>query len=364
MNQLSPRMKVSNSSPNHRASVKMSHPSQSNAKQRSTLMAVGGFVIGASAMAVVLGLNHLRLAQEEQPASLRGSDQSPGSIDSTRIQGDQTMVSYSAQVLGYPITAPTVAPSASAPTYNPSMLNPTVFPTYNLTSDSPTEQDEEFSALFAMPHDSMTLTVAPSTPAPTYTPSVLIPTVFPTYNLASESPTEQDEEFSALFAMPRSSMTRSNQVGFRLKLYWEDGYYWQERTEEKWWCMSCRDGCEKDHRIELRNCKSKNDLDATFVAISHGNAGYQLQVANTNLCLQMMSNQRAIKLKCCKSKGSRNMSVQLFANFSQNEKFDLRPVRNTTKCLSNHHHPKGSETIYAEKCRKAHRTTTGYWVAY
>ena len=24
---------------------------------------------------------------------------------------------------------------------------------------------------------------------------------------------------------------------FRLRLYWEDGYFWQEYKEEMWWCM-------------------------------------------------------------------------------------------------------------------------------
>ncbi len=46
------------------------------------------------------------------------------------------------------------------------------------------------------------------------------------------------------------------------------------------------------------------------------------------------------------------------------EKFDLRPIGSKNRCLSNHHHPKGGETIYAETCYKAHRVDTGYWVAY
>ncbi|HEY9708970.1 MAG TPA: hypothetical protein V6D48_12285 [Oculatellaceae cyanobacterium] len=31
---------------------------------------------------------------------------------------------------------------------------------------------------------------------------------------------------------------------FRLKMYWQQGYYWQEETFERKWCMQCRvNGC-------------------------------------------------------------------------------------------------------------------------
>ena len=125
--------------------------------------------------------------------------------------------------------------------------------------------------------------------------------------------------------------------------------------------MACPDGkCEKNDKMELSNCKKKNDRDATFVVTSPSNAGHQFRVTNTDLCLQKMGDRRAIKLKPCKM----NESLQLFVDFKSDEKFDLRPVKYTNRCLSNHRHPKEGETIYAETCKKAHRTDTGYWVAY
>ena len=128
--------------------------------------------------------------------------------------------------------------------------------------------------------------------------------------------------------------------------------------------MACPDGkCERSDKMELRDCKKKSDRDATFVVTSYGSKGHQFRVANTNLCLQKMFDRRAIKLKPCKT--NRKKALQLFTDFKPDgEKFDLRPVLYTDRCLSNHHHPKGGETIYAETCKKAHRTDTGYWVAY
>jgi hypothetical protein len=28
-----------------------------------------------------------------------------------------------------------------------------------------------------------------------------------------------------------------NEGSFRLRLYWEDGYFWQDYPDEMWWCM-------------------------------------------------------------------------------------------------------------------------------
>ena len=157
---------------------------------------------------------------------------------------------------------------------------------------------------------------------------------------------------------------RSIEVGVRLKLYWQTGYYWQENTEETWWCMSCPDGvCKLNDKLELRNCKRKSSDDAMFVVQSHGK-GHQYRVTGTDLCMMKMFSRRAIKLKTCTTKGKR-FPLQLFDDFKANgEKFDLRPVKYTSRCLSNHHHPKAGEQIYAETCQKAHKTKTGYWVAY
>ena len=75
-----------------------------------------------------------------------------------------------------------------------------------------------------------------------------------------------------------------------------------------------------------------------------------------------MGSRRAIKLKPCREK-----SAQLFADFKLNKRFELGPVDvydGIERCVSQHHHPRQDEQIYAEKCGKAHRRDTGYWMAY
>ena len=158
---------------------------------------------------------------------------------------------------------------------------------------------------------------------------------------------------------PRKNLFDEN--GFRLRLYWEHGYYWQEKTDERWWCMSCGDDgiCKKNDVMRLRNCKDKSDLDARFNVISQ-KRGDQLRVFGTDLCLQKRGKSRHILLKPCKNK-----PLQWFSGLRQNgESFELRPSRFANHCLSNHHHPKIGEVVYAESCHLAHKADTGYWVAY
>lgn len=37
--------------------------------------------------------------------------------------------------------------------------------------------------------------------------------------------------------------------GFRLRLYWEEGYDWQESGGEKFWCMECDGSCEDGDKM-------------------------------------------------------------------------------------------------------------------
>ena len=111
--------------------------------------------------------------------------------------------------------------------------------------------------------------------------------------------------------------------------------------------------------MRLRNCRVKSDLDAKFV-LTRYEGGDRYQVSDTNLCLQQV-NRRAVKLRKCRDANPRQLFVGSQPDVG---KFDLKPVNKNSTCLSQHHHPKAGEVIYAESCIKAHRPDTGYWVAY
>ncbi len=194
--------------------------------------------------------------------------------------------------------------------------------------------------------------VAPSTPIPTYMPTAAneIPTDMPTQS--------QDDIISTALVKTRAI----KETGFRLKMYWETGYYWQEQTAEKFWCMACPSGevCNRNDKMELRSCRYKSNEDAQFIVTS-AKKGHQFRIANTNLCLQKSRRGSSIRLKRCNAKNK----WQHFVGFkSDGKRFDLKPSTSSKRCLSQHHHPKAKEIIFAETCFKAHRVDTGFWVAY
>jgi hypothetical protein len=41
--------------------------------------------------------------------------------------------------------------------------------------------------------------------------------------------------------------------GFRLRLYWEEGYNWQDSSGEKFWCMECDGNCEDGDKMRKSN---------------------------------------------------------------------------------------------------------------
>jgi len=328
-----------------------------NGRRHPALYTIGGIVVGASATSLLFGVHN---ANKKKAASLRGSDQfldaEPDEFSVPSLQNTST----------------------------PALQIQQPFNTSNGTSFDPKDEIKNSTSINHSVKDDVEAEEIDETfilsPGPTDFPKRSIPTYFPT--TTSNSPTPIQSYFPTIFDFPtdmptgteddvRSEnfiQTRSQEsAGFRLKMYWEEGYFWQERTEERWWCMQCVDKmgnstCEKNSRMQLRNCRTKSDLDAIFTYTSFGDGGYQFRIANTNnMCLQKMGDRRAIRVRPCKD----DQMLQRFMGFHPDlDRFDLRPIIYSDRCLTNHHHPKPNETVYAETCKKAHQYDTGYWVRY
>lgn len=329
-------------------------PTNRKKSNQAKFAAVGGFIFGASASTAII-LTIQTMNHEEEPSPRRSTDAYIPSIslDPPQDNNVNEVASRSSEVWFATESAsivPTTAPRLeglkaiveSVPTlaaaHNESNEEndgiPTFLPSGVLPTELPTQGED---------------VVPPSTSVPTFSPTGLLPTDLPTQGLYDSN--------IKLTALPIQK--RSSEVGFRLRLYWEEGYFWQERSTETWWCMSCADNyqCKRNSKLKINNCKVASNRDTRFV-VKRINRNYQFRVTNTKLCLQKMRG-RSLRLKPC----SKN-KLQQFKDYSLTEKFDLRPVRYSSRCLSQHHHPKQDEEVYAETCAKAHRHDTGYWIAY
>jgi hypothetical protein len=333
--------------------------SESNSNRQKRLYAVAGVVFGASAVAAVMASYNIFLREDRSSSSstLRGSSSLPNTNS-----GKDTSVDKGSQ---YQRSSNVTASSPSVSTYQVISQNSTSFTTHFSIDRNSNDVAELISSIEAATHLNAFVPAASSLDstdiATTGEEMTAIPTYSPTLELPTFAPTQSNG------APPKMllPMKRSNQNDFRLKLYWEEGYYWQENINERWWCLSCQEeNCESGSKMELRDCTVKSDRDVTFNMVSFGIAGHQIRVTNTDLCLTKMGSGRAIKLKNCRKADKKQFSLQLFKGIDSNDKFDLRPSGYLDRCLSNHHHPKAKEIVYAETCKKAHRADTGYWVKY
>lgn len=166
--------------------------------------------------------------------------------------------------------------------------------------------------------------------------------------------------------------TRMDEVAFRLRLYWKSGYDWQDSSREKWYCLECESGCSKGNDIELGHCDERGtkdsdenvpDLYFQFLNMQDESDDWksQIQVFGTQYCLETGGSDSALTLQEC----DEEESSQYFEPGRSddigwdNDRFEIRNSRG--RCLTQEHHPKKNEDIYAGSCSTARGDDTSYW---
>ena len=180
---------------------------------------------------------------------------------------------------------------------------------------------------------------------------------------------------------------------FRLKLYWQSSYRWQNLSTDPRFCMrkcSCIyfvlntikhcyyisyynyifssecDGssCRQGDNILIQRCGSY--ITQQFVA-----SGLTIRPASdTSLCFTIMGYSSArdtdgniitepIQLQECNGN-----SNQEFNGYQSNGQFELTPKNRGDRCLGTAHHPKSSEKVHPKSCEGGRRATTEFWVTY
>jgi len=175
---------------------------------------------------------------------------------------------------------------------------------------------------------------------------------------------------------------------FRLKLYWEEGYMWQESPLESFWCVTrSYEGVDKKERcwygLDLEKCQedqlyiatcSSSDIRQGFVFLPttiSGNAEILIQVAAppsdgmyVNQCLQRDGTQ--IYLQTCDETIAEQRFFAPNGSFADGDKFELSQIGRESQCVSNDHHPKAGEVLETHSCEgiRAPESQTSYWVKY
>ncbi|CAB9511001.1 expressed unknown protein [Seminavis robusta] len=175
---------------------------------------------------------------------------------------------------------------------------------------------------------------------------------------------------------------------FRLKLYWEEGYFWQNETLEREWCMIYNyDGYpgsgECWHGDELKNCTASQVYIGaclegdprqwfTFEPLGPYYSGHDehpevLIKTMSDWCLYRHESALYLNPEC-DPKDERQRFFALSGSFDPGSRFELGQFQGYTheNCLTNAHHPKSGEVIEFHICEFArHREDqTSFWQIY
>jgi hypothetical protein len=146
---------------------------------------------------------------------------------------------------------------------------------------------------------------------------------------------------------------------FRLKLYWQAGYYWQEETIERKWCMQCRNsGCNYGNKIYISKCGG-NSQRFDFVPVVDDEVLIRLH--GTNLCFERVN--KDIYMYPCDSGNFRQQWYASNGNFAGN-RFAISQDGLSRYCITQRHHPKEDEEVEMEPCSQAAEGQTEYWNRY
>ena len=126
--------------------------------------------------------------------------------------------------------------------------------------------------------------------------------------------------------------------------------------------MECADSvCELQAQIGFRDCRAEStwfvfrNLDVT--------TGYtQVQIATTDLCLENVDDER-LELRTCVDSDLRQKYLAGDGSFA-GDKFELQTVINTNSCLASDHHPRSTEIIFQNRCRRARNSHASFWNKY
>jgi len=174
----------------------------------------------------------------------------------------------------------------------------------------------------------------------------------------------------------------SSEDATRIKMYHEQGYFWQcdgvcdtsdpSVDVDPKWCLQC-DGttCQDDEFAFIRTCDTADTNSNTlFELVPTPMAGeVNIRAVNSNLCLTTENytdklNKLNTKMKTCTDGGSGQIWWAGGDGAFANDRFEIFPKGTTTYCLTTKHHPTDGEDARVERCGLARNDASSFWVKY
>jgi hypothetical protein len=131
---------------------------------------------------------------------------------------------------------------------------------------------------------------------------------------------------------------------FQVKMYWEEGYCWQEEWKERSWCWECEGGsCGENDYLWLQECSSSSSQKFLYEPVAGSGGGSIKPYSSLDLCWTK-TRVNAHQLKPCGDNytDSRGRDQQVLIGFAFDSEFELHPNGyhdesnpDSFKCLDN-----------------------------
>lgn len=172
---------------------------------------------------------------------------------------------------------------------------------------------------------------------------------------ATESPSMSPAIGEPLVEVEASALYLQRQnIAFQLKIYWEEGFCWQQEWIERKWCMSCQYGtCDENDIMWVQEC-SDDDIQLFVWEAVGGTGGGRLKpFTRQDLCFENTSNNSTLRMSFFKLRpcDENNKDSQIITGLTQDAPFELYPFgQSMYQCISQQHHPKPMEELRGQLC--------------
>lgn len=169
----------------------------------------------------------------------------------------------------------------------------------------------------------------------------------------------------SLSTIPPKEQIGSTSESFGLKIYWEEGYEWQDETFERKWCLRCdstRPECSPGRRVYITDCDTDMITDWQFLYLPNG--AFFIKMVAADLCLTVPENtQDRFTVEYCDSNNERQVFMTS-GDAVWGGKFEIHPIWAAGGCVGNTHHPKYGESLYLWRCEVSRGSDTSQWNFY
>jgi hypothetical protein len=147
-----------------------------------------------------------------------------------------------------------------------------------------------------------------------------------------------------------------DQISFQLKMYWEEGYRWQEETFERKWCLECNGACSPGTLLEIQTCDGSSKQRFVYEEVP-GSGGGRLKPRNRQDLCWTRQGAQVHELEPCDLN-----CRQIILGIRYEGRFEMHPNGLPLDCLEQHHHPRAGEVVRAKDCIESRDDDTSYWV--